>query len=56
MSSIFAPIGIASRSRRRAVPAASRFSLLPPNDTPGLLSEIATDYPDLYCLTELPRR
>ena len=30
-----------------------QISLLPPNDTPGLLSELATDYPDLYCLTDV---
>jgi acyl-coenzyme A synthetase/AMP-(fatty) acid ligase len=29
-----------------------QISLLPPNDTPGLLDELATDYPDLYCLTD----
>ncbi len=31
-----------------------QISLLPPNDTPGLLAELATDYPDLYCLTDGP--
>jgi len=29
-----------------------QISLLPPNDTPGLLNELAADYPDLYCLTD----
>jgi acyl-coenzyme A synthetase/AMP-(fatty) acid ligase len=29
-----------------------QISLLPPNDTPGLLAELAADYPDLYCLTD----
>jgi acyl-coenzyme A synthetase/AMP-(fatty) acid ligase len=29
-----------------------QISLLPPNDTPGLLTELAADYPDLYCLTD----
>ena len=29
-----------------------QISLLPPNDTPGLLKELAADYPDLYCLTD----
>lgn len=29
-----------------------QISLLPPNDTPGVLADVAADYPDLYCLTD----
>jgi len=32
-----------------------QISLLPPNDTPGVLKSLAADYPDLYCLADATR-
>jgi acyl-coenzyme A synthetase/AMP-(fatty) acid ligase len=39
-------VGFAAALRRKQV------SLLPPNDAPGLLKELAADFRDLYCLTD----
>jgi acyl-coenzyme A synthetase/AMP-(fatty) acid ligase len=39
-------VGLAASLLRRQV------SLLPPNETPDLISQLTTRYPDLYCLTD----
>jgi acyl-coenzyme A synthetase/AMP-(fatty) acid ligase len=39
-------VGLAAALSRRQV------SLLPPNDTPGMLEQIAADFPDSYCLSD----
>ncbi len=39
-------VGFAAALCRRQV------NLLPPNDMPGMLDQLATDYPDVYCLTD----
>jgi acyl-coenzyme A synthetase/AMP-(fatty) acid ligase len=42
-------VGLAAALCRRQI------SLLPPNDTPGVLKALAADYPDLYCLVDTAR-
>jgi acyl-coenzyme A synthetase/AMP-(fatty) acid ligase len=39
-------VTLGAAMRRRQV------TLLPPNDTPGLLTDIAAEYPEAYCLTD----
>ena len=39
-------VGFAAALCRRQV------NLLPPNDMPGMLDQLAIDYPDVYCLTD----
>ena len=39
-------VGLGAALRRRQI------SLLPPNDTPGVLADLAEDYADLYCLSD----
>ena len=39
-------VGLAAALQRK------QLSLLPPNDTPGLLNELAQDFADLYCLVD----
>jgi len=39
-------VGFAAALCRRQV------NLLPPNDMPGMLDQLAMDYPDVYCLTD----
>src|SRR6185295_8820465 len=41
-------VGFAASLLRRQV------SLLPPNETPDLISRLAARYPDLYCLSDTP--
>jgi acyl-coenzyme A synthetase/AMP-(fatty) acid ligase len=42
-------VGFAAALARRQV------NLLPPNDMPGMLDQLAMDYPDVYCLTDAER-
>jgi acyl-coenzyme A synthetase/AMP-(fatty) acid ligase len=41
-------VGLAASLLRRQV------SLLPPNETPELIAQLAAQYPDLYCLSDSP--
>ncbi|HUN49205.1 MAG TPA: AMP-binding protein [Stellaceae bacterium] len=41
-------VGLGAALCRRQV------SLMPPNDRPGLLGDLAADFPDLYCLADAP--
>ncbi len=42
-------VGFAAALCRRQV------NLLPPNDMPGMLDQLALDYPDIYCLADAAR-
>ena len=50
--STFAGTAIASLSGFAAALCRRQVNLLPPNDMPGMLDQLAMDYPDVYCLAD----